>query len=305
MSSVASVVDAAVSRLCNAGFSRDDARRDVSVLARGVLRWSLADWLVRSANEAPETFKDTLDALVSRRQQREPVAYLLGEKEFYGRTFRVDRHTLIPRPETEGLVDAALAWLGGRALRASGSPSHVAEGRQSPIRVIDIGTGTGCIAITLALETAALPPPVIHATDISAGALAIARDNAARLGATAVTFHSGSLLAGVSTPVDLVVSNPPYVSTRDRGALEPDVAEHEPHTALFAGEDGLDVIRRLIPVARRTLSPGGALMMEIGVDQSDAVSTDLEAEGFVAIERLQDLRGVPRILVAHVAPGQP
>jgi release factor glutamine methyltransferase len=286
---VAAVVDAAVARLCDAGFSRDDARRDVGVIARGLLQWSLADWLARSTTEAPETFQAALDALVARRQRREPVAYLLGEKEFYGRPFRVTRHTLIPRPETEDLVTIALGWLRRRA-----------AGSSSVTRIIDVGTGTGCIAVTLALECPPSLAVAIDATDISAEALGTARDNAGRLGATGVNFHLGSLLADAARPVDLVVSNPPYVPARDKDGLQAEVVGFEPHGALFGGDDGLDLIRQLIPAVRHALAAGGALMMEIGIDQADRVGALLEASGFTAVERHEDLQGISRIIVAHV-----
>ena len=292
MTAVASVVDAAVARLCAAGFSRDDARRDAGVLARSILRWSLADWLAQSSTEAPADFAPTLDALIARRARHEPVAYLLGEKEFYGRPYRVTRHTLIPRPETEGLVDATLAWLRERA-----------EGALRPPRIIDVGTGSGCIAITLALEGASLGAK-ISATDISPDALATARENAHRLGAATVHFHQGDLLADVALPVDAIVSNPPYVPSHGRQSMQPDVADYEPSTALFAGDDGLDVIRQLIPEARRGLAPGGVLIMEVGIGQADAITALLEAAGFAGVERHADLQGIARVIVAHV-PGPP
>ncbi len=292
MIAVASVVDAAVSRLCAAGFSRDEARRDAGVLARAILQWSLADWLARSSTEAPEGFHATLDALIARRQHHEPIAYLLGEREFYGRVFRVTRHTLIPRPETEGLVDAALAWLHGRA-----------DDAVHPTRIVDVGTGSGCIAITLALETASAGA-IVSATDISADALVVARENAGRLGADAVRFHQGHLLADVPLPVDLIVSNPPYVPARDRLSLQPDVADYEPPAALFGGGDGLDIIRPLISEARRGLSPDGVLIMEVGLGQADHVVTLLEAAGFSRSEIHADLQGIARIIVAH-APRSP
>jgi release factor glutamine methyltransferase len=288
MSAVASVVDAAVARLCAAGFSRDEARRDAGVLARSILQWSLADWLAQSSTEAPVGFAATLDALVARRERHEPVAYLLGEKEFYGRAYRVTRHTLIPRPETEGLVDAALAWLHGR---------EEVAGR--PTRIVDVGTGSGCIAITLALETASSGAR-ISATDISADALATARENAVRLDANTVHFHQGHLLADVALPVDLIVSNPPYVPSRDRLLLQPDVADYEPPSALFGGEDGLDVIRQLIPEARRGLAAGGALIMEVGIGQADAIAGLLDTAGFAGVERHADLQGIARVMVARL-----
>ena len=290
MISVAGVVDAAVQRLRAAGFTAEDARRDAVVIARGLLRWSVADWLVRSRTEAHPGFQAMFDTLVARRTTHEPVAYLAGEKEFYGRTFRVTHNTLIPRPETEGLVEAALTWL-----------FHRARHNREAARVVDIGTGTGCVAITLALEAAAPPGLVLTATDISIGALAIARDNAARLGAAVLDFRHGHLFAGSAPPFDLVVSNPPYVPERDRDALQPDVGLFEPAGALFSGEDGLDLIRELVPAARRVLAPGGALMMEIGAGQPDEVRALLESEGFSRVQQQRDLQWIPRVIIGHVS----
>jgi release factor glutamine methyltransferase len=286
MTSVAGVVDAAAARLRAGGFEADEARRDAVVIARGLLRWTMTDWLAHSRDQAPPHFQTAFAELVTRRGTREPVAYLLGAKEFYGRTFSVTSDTLIPRPETEGLVDAALDWLRGRAAHTPGTP-----------RVLDVGTGTGCLAITLALEAPA-PGAIVMATDISNAALAVARDNAARLGATAVEFHHGHLLADVEPPMHLIVSNPPYVPARDRDTLSPDVGRFEPAQALFAGDDGLDVIRELVPLAKRALAPDGCLMMEIGAGQADAVIALIQASGFQQVQQAPDLQGIPRVIIA-------
>jgi len=298
MKSIATVVEGAVAILCDAGFSRDEARGDALALARGVLGWSLADWLSRSAADAPETFETNFSNLVKRRRKREPVAYLLGTKEFYGRLFRVTRDTLIPRPETEGLVEAALAWLNSAELLRA---SNRAAGTPRPMRIVDVGTGTGCVAITLALEFRGAALPAITGTDTSDGALAVARDNARRLGAPGVDFTLGSLLADLPGPIDLIVSNPPYVPARDRHLLQQDVVGFEPAGALFGGEDGLETIRQLIPAARRVLAPSSALMLEIGVGQADRVVALLQAARFTSIHRHQDLQGIDRIIVARLA----
>jgi release factor glutamine methyltransferase len=294
MRSITDVVDSGVAILCDAGFSRDEARSDALVLARGVLGWSLADWLARADTEAPESFQTNFASLVKRRRKREPVAYLLGAKEFYGRPFRVTRDTLIPRPETEGLVEAALAWLSStELLRASQT--------RRPMRVIDVGTGTGCVAITLALEFRGAAALAITGTDTSDGALAVARHNALRLGAAGVDFRLGSLLAELPGPIDLIVSNPPYVPVRDRHVLQQDVVGFEPAGALFGGDDGLELIRRLIPAARQVLAPHSALMLEIGVDQAERVEALLKAARFTSVHRHQDLQGIDRIIVARLA----
>lgn len=290
MTTIAAVVDDAVQVLCDAGFSREEARRDAGVLARGLMRWTMADWLARSSAEPPDGFKARFNELIARRSSHEPVAYLLGEREFYGRAFRVTRDTLIPRPETEGLVDQALHWV-------QNMPGD------RPLRIVDVGTGTGCIAITLALEIQRTPPATVIAIDTSESALAVAGDNAQRFNAGALTFRQGSLLADIRGPVELIVSNPPYVAEADRGTLQPDVVDFEPAEALFAGGDGLDVIRQLIPAARDALAPGGVLIFEIGMDQAPAVMPLLQAAGFSAISQHPDLQGIDRIIVAQ-KPGR-
>ena len=288
MASVARVVEASVHALSEAGFSRDEARQDAVVLARGILGWSLADWLARSRDEAPESFQGELAEWIGRRRAREPVAYILGEKEFYGRLFRVTRDTLIPRPETEGLVDAALEWL------------KVAGRTERPVRVVDVGTGTGCIAITIALECRIAGTVLdVSATDTSGAALTVARENAQQLGATGVNFTLGHLLADVGDQIDLIVSNPPYVAVRDRDTLQKEVVAFEPSSALFGGEDGLDVIRRLIAEAQRALSAQGALILEVGAEQADQVRAILRTKGFTAISTRSDLQDIERIVIAN------
>lgn len=286
MTSVAAIVDAGAQRLQAAGFTTDDARRDAAIIGRALLGWSQADWIVHARSAAPADFAAAFHPLIARRATFEPVAHLLGEREFYGRSFRVTADTLIPRPETEDLVTAALDWIS----------THPATSSQ-PRSVIDIGTGTGCVVVTLALEC---PPgrATFAATDISPAALEVARDNATRLGATGITFHRGHLLAGHTSPCDLIVSNPPYVPARDRDTLQPDVRLFEPPAALFSGDDGLDLIRELIPLAKQALAPGGALMLEIGQGQADTVDDLLREAGFTTVMRRPDLQGIPRIIVA-------
>lgn len=271
----------AVAVLAQAGFPREDSQRDVAVLARHVLGWDVAGWLTRQRDEAPASLMPALAPLVARRASGEPVAYLIGEKEFYGRAFAVTAAVLIPRPETELLVERALAILARRPAGAD------------PAAIVDVGTGSGCIAVTLAAEFEALG---VRATDVSADALAVAARNAARHAVTGrIVFVHGAFTAD-ATAVDLVVSNPPYIAESDRGQLMRDVRDFEPASALFAGAQGLDVIDRLVPDAFRALRPGGTLLIEVGAGQSDAVTARLAAEGFTAVATHADLSGIPRVV---------
>ena len=272
---------AAARVLIESGFEPEEARRDVAVLARHVLGWSLTDWAIRSREEAPADFHSRLAEFTRRRATHEPVAYITGVREFYGRTFRVTPAVLTPRPETEILVETTLSLL----------PSALLLGAETAI--VDVGTGSGCIAITLALEAHAAR---VVATDTSSDALAIARANADALGAR-VEFVKASLIpAGIEA--DLIVSNPPYIPESDRASLPVDVRDFEPAAALFAGPDGLDVIRELVPAARHALKSGGRLIMEIGAGQADAVAAIVRSAGFERPYVTSDLQGIPRIVIA-------
>jgi release factor glutamine methyltransferase len=288
-----SAADAA-RRLAAAGLSADDSRRDAVLLARRLLAWSAADWLTRSIEPPPPGFGDAYGRLIDRRARREPLAYITGEREFYGRAFRVTPDVLIPRPETELLVERALAWL---ETFASDRPQGAA-----PARVLDIGTGSGCIAVTLALES---PEARLVATDVSASALDVARSNATRLNVAArIEFRQTSLTSDVPGAFDLIVANPPYVPERDRASLAPEVRDYEPTSALFAGPDGLDVIRALVPSAAAALHPRGSLMMEIGDGQADDVVRLMQAAGFSAVRLADDLQSIPRVIMgtgSHVS----
>ena len=245
----------------------------------------MADWVTNAAALSPPGFAESLQRLVLRRMTHEPVAYITGVREFYGREFIVTRAVLIPRPETEGVIEAVPA--GALAGRETGAPV-----------ALDIGTGSGCLAITLALEH---PAARVIATDVSAEALAIARENAQRLGAD-VEFVESPLVASGLPPLDLIVTNPPYVPERDRESLSPDVRDFEPAQALFAGEDGLDVIRALLPHARAALKTGGALVMEIGAGQAGTVTRLVADAGLRLLTIRPDLQGIPRVAVAVLPP---
>jgi release factor glutamine methyltransferase len=202
----------------------------------------------------------------------EPTQYITGRQEFYGREFRVAPDVLIPRPETEHLVEAALA-------------------HANAATVLDIGTGSGAIAVTLSLESKAR----VVATDVSLAALRIAQQNALTLN-TQVTFVACDLGAAFADgSFDLMISNPPYIPGRDRASLQPEVRDHEPALALFGGDDGLAIYRRLIPEAARLLRPGGWLMMELG----DAAAVREMCSAWADVEIVNDLAGIPRVLIAR------
>jgi len=209
------------------------------------------------------------------RSQGKPTQYITKRQEFYGREFRVTPEVLIPRPETELLAETVLKRLGN-------SPDST---------VIDVGTGSGAIAITLALESFAR----IVATDVSGAALAVAAANASRLAARVQFLRADLLSIFGDECAEGIVSNPPYVADADRATLQREVRDWEPGQALFAGPDGLDVYRRLIPEAERVLRPGGLLALEIGFGQNEAIS--LLANRWNDVELLNDLAGIPRVLV--------
>jgi release factor glutamine methyltransferase len=214
-----------------------------------------------------------------RRRAAEPVAYMLGAREFYGRSFRVDKRVLVPRPDTEILVEVALERTADKELAA---------------RALDLCTGSGCVAITLACER---PTWSVLGTDLSEDALAVARDNALRLGAVPRSwFRLSDLFAdlGVEHPFDLITANPPYIAVGE--ALPATIREHEPHLALFGGPDGLDIVRRIIAEAPAHLVPGGVLAMEIGAGQSDRVAALFTEGGFSDVRRNKDYGGIERVI---------
>jgi len=250
--------------------------REANLLLAHVLGWSEARVLARGETALAEPDARAFQALIARRLTGEPVAYLVGEREFFGRPFRVDLRVLIPRPETEHLIEAALA------LPLPAAP-----------RILDIGTGSGCIACTLALE---LPGARVVASDISPAALAVARDNAARLGAGGVRFVASDLDAALPLAgFDLVVSNPPYIGLEERADLPPDVVLFEPHRALFSPLESDTILRRLLAAAT-VLPPGAFMVLEIGCGQAERL-TDAVAPGLLLREVRRDYAGIPRILV--------
>jgi release factor glutamine methyltransferase len=216
-------------------------------------------------------------ALITRRLGFEPVQYIVGRQEFYGLPLRVTPAVLIPRPETELLVEAVLARVPAGA------------------RIADVGTGSGAIAIALAHH---LPMASVTAVDLSGAALEIARENAAA-NRVQVRFVQSDLLRALAgePDFDAIVSNPPYIPLGDAASLHPEVREHEPAAALFAGDDGLAIYRRLIPAAGQWLSPGGLLALEIGFGQQESIAKLLD--GWDAVEFQHDLQGIARVALAR------
>jgi release factor glutamine methyltransferase len=276
----------AVRRLADAGVPEPPL--DAELLLRHVLRWDRATLLAAEATGLAADQEARFFSLVEEREGRRPLQHLTGTQAFYGREFVVTPDVLIPRPETEVLVEAALALL-----PAAGSAV-----------VVDIGTGSGCIALTLAGER---PAAELHALDISPEALEVARDNARRLGLESrVRFYQGDLalpLRDMVRLVDLVVSNPPYVAEAEWAGLQPEVRDHEPRLALVPVPDAPRMYRRLAGGARRLLRPGGTLVLEVGHGLAEEVSAVCEREGYRVDRVVPDLQGIPRVVVARRPPG--
>jgi release factor glutamine methyltransferase len=276
-------------QLRDAGIPPDEADLDARLLAERVLGWDTATLLAAGRAPGPPGFAAAYAALLARRLRREPLAYITGEREFWNRVLLVSPAVLVPRPETEIIVDAALEALRERGVAA-------------PVRIADIGTGGGCLAVTLACECRSAQ---VVASDCSDAALEVARRNAVRHGVSArISFEQADLLAPGEGPFDLVVSNPPYIADAERPTLPPEVRDFEPGVALFAGEDGLQVIRRLVALAPGWLVPGGSLIFEIGAGQADAVRALIsDAPGLTMVALKPDLQGIPRTVVARRALG--
>jgi release factor glutamine methyltransferase len=266
------------------GPHRERARADAELLLLHVLgrdrAWMLAHPEVTLSDPQAKQYLELLE----RRYHGEPIQYITGETEFYGLPLRVTPDVLIPRPETEHLVEKVIELLP----------------RFPNPRVVDVGTGSGAIAIALTHEW---PRVAITAIDTSAAALDLARLNAERIGfADRIRYLHGDLLAPVAREqFDVVVSNPPYVPMADRESLSVEVRDYEPAIALFAGDDGLDVYRRLIPAAYGALNSGGFIALEIGCGQAEAIDALLTENGFQNVEFAPDLQGIPRVASAQHA----
>jgi release factor glutamine methyltransferase len=265
--------------LANAGI--DTARLDAEILladACGVSRAALM-----AGRNVPFDAVDKFRQMIARRARREPIAYIIGYKEFFSLDFEVTPAVLIPRPETETLVEAALKFLATR----------------SDLHVLDIGTGSGAIAISIAANVQKVQ---IKATDISQAALEVARRNAVRHRCgDRVEFIVTDLCPNDDSRFGLIVSNPPYVADTDLETLQPEIRLHEPRVALTDGADGLAFYRRIATESRSRLNPGGAVMVEIGAGQASEVAALFRRAGFSNIDAIRDLAGIERVIRARVS----
>ena len=290
------------------GKGMDAPRLDAEVLLAHLMERDRMYLYVHFDEPLEETELAAYRELVRRRAAHEPVAYITGVKEFMGYDFRVTRATLIPRPDTETLVEAALDGLERlRKLRGESSGARDAAGsetraeRGDALRIADIGAGTGAIALSVLAETAdAARCGQIEARliDISAEALAVAEENARLLGVRErADFCVGDLLSPLEGGAyDAILSNPPYIRADEMASLAPDVRDYEPHTALTDGGDGLSFYRRLIAEARDHLKDTGFLAVECGLGESDAIAAMAESAGWREIETKRDLAGIDRVV---------
>jgi release factor glutamine methyltransferase len=266
-------------RLVAAGIGTDEAAIDVDLYARTLLGWDRARLLTEQHQPVPDTLEPRFSEWIERRSRREPSAYIVGVREFWGLDFRVSPDVLIPRPETEFIVEEALPLL-----RTLANP-----------RIADIGTGSGILAVTLAREVV---DSSVVATDISGDALVVAEQNAISHGVDRrIRFVKTSYLDGVTGPFDLIVSNPPYVRDRDKSALSRDV-RHEPDVALFGGEDGLRDVAGVLDTAAEKLTDNGWFLMEFGYGQEDDVRALVAGRPALRFDRVrEDLQGIPRTAI--------
>jgi release factor glutamine methyltransferase len=266
-------LEAATGRLEEAGCATP--RIDAEVLLAHVIGADRARLVIDAGTSLGEPDAERFEAAIARRVTREPVAYITGSRAFRRLDLVVDARVLIPRPETELLVEVGLGLPRGA-------------------RVIDVCTGSGAVALALADER---PDLEVHASDRSSDALAVARANAERLG-LAVTFHEADLLDGVDGPWDAILANPPYVADADLDGLDPEVAAHEPRVALTAGENGLSVLRRLIPQAAGVAE---VVAVEIGLGQLDPVRKLMLGAGLTDVDARADLAGIDRVVIGRHA----
>ena len=279
-------------RALTARFKRagvDSADLDARILVGSVLGLDLTGLIAAAARILTDDESERLEGFARRRIAGEPAARIIGLKEFWGLPLRLSPATLVPRPDTETVVEAALEILPAESRR------------DSPLRIADLGTGSGAILLALLSE---LPEAFGVGTDISVQALRTARDNARQLGfAARAAFLACDFAAALSGPFDLIVSNPPYIRSAHIASLDPEVRNHDPHRALDGGFDGLDAYRLIAPQAARLLAPDGALVVEVGHDQSGDVQAVLTAAGLApAGPPKSDLAGIRRAVTGRFLP---
>jgi release factor glutamine methyltransferase len=266
----------------------EEAEIDARALLGQALHLDRAQLISHSDRTLDAREIEIVSALAARRLKREPVARILGRKEFWNQMLEVTPAVLVPRPETETVVEAALDFVARGGLR------------MEKLRILDIGTGSGALLLALLGE---LPNATGVGTDVSAAALEVARGNAERNGLAArCTFVACDIAAGVQGPFDLIVSNPPYVAHGEIASLAPEVRDYDPTIALDGGADGLDGYRAIAAQARRLLAPGGTLIVELGVGQEQAVRALFTKAGLTIAAARADLAGMPRALAATIAP---
>ena len=288
------VVAQAQERFARAGVAANEALADAEVLARHALGWDRATWIARRRDPAPSGFAARYAPLAARRAKREPVSLITGRREFWGLAFAVGPAVLTPRPETELIVETALDLFAGR--------------RNAPLAIADVGTGSGCLAVTLARE---FPRAAVTAVDVSSAALAVARRNAEAHGvAERISWVHAPLAGWLAGPapegvagIDLIAANLPYVPAGELAALPPEVRLHEPRVALDGGPDGLEPLCALLRAAPGRLRPDARIVVEIGRGQIDALRERIAAApGLELLEVRPDLRGIPRAAVLGAVP---
>jgi release factor glutamine methyltransferase len=264
----------------------DSGMTDARALIGAALRLSRAQLLAQSDRLLEPREIAAIDALAARRMKREPVSRILGRKEFWSLMLDVTPDVLVPRPDTETLIEAALDYVVRGGLRLE------------PLRILDIGTGTGALMLALLQE---LPNARGVATDVSVAALHVARGNAERLKlASRCSFVACNLADGVQGRFDLIVSNPPYIARGAIALLDPEVRDFDPRLALDGGADGLDAYRAIAASVPPLLAPGGRLIMELGVGQAPPVTALFEAAKFIVLSIRNDLGGIARALIAKI-----
>ncbi len=287
MASVYERILEARQKLEDAGLARADATLDSEVLARHALGWDRAQLVTAGRDPAPNGFDERFSGYIQRRAGREPVAFITGHREFWGLDLEVTPDVLIPRPETELIVEAACErW-----------PLRQAQGRPDRSRVrriVDVGTGSGCLAIALAHE---FPSARVIAIDISAAALVVATRNARKHVGDRISLVRANLLDAIGAPVDLIVSNPPYVPAGVE--LSPEIIRFEPAVALYSGDDGLTLLAQLIGSVRSHLAAGGLFVVEFGLGQDAEIEALAAEAGWRDVAIKHDLQQIPRIAMMN------